>query len=219
MALMTRMAAETVSRQEQNLVRMTRMAMETVLRQERDLARTLHMIMEPMLQQQDLMRMARMVMEPALKQQQDLALMTRIATEQISSIHPNLGRVSHKMMDETQDQLKTAPMFQSEMEQMPRKVNLIQKKVQVKPLLLLKPNYKGENWAVLFGWYIPRRYRNDIVGDILEDCAEMSEAGCTERRIKFHVVYQWLIAVITLVPMAVKCSITDILRQVISPPK
>jgi len=39
------------------------------------------------------------------------------------------------------------------------------------------------------------------------------------KRIKFHVVYQWLIAVITLVPAAVKTSITDILKQVISPPK
>jgi hypothetical protein len=57
------------------------------------------------------------------------------------------------------------------------------------------------------------------MGDILEDCAEMRQIGCTERRIKFHVVYQWLIAVITLVPTAVKTSIVDIVKQVISPPK
>lgn len=78
---------------------------------------------------------------------------------------------------------------------------------------------EGKNWATSLGWFIPRKYRNDIIGDILEDCAEMRENGCTERRIKFHVVYQWVIAVVTLVPTAVKTSITDILKQVLSPPK
>ena len=91
--------------------------------------------------------------------------------------------------------------------------------LQDKALLLFKTKSEGENWATMLGWFIPRKYRNDIIGDILEDCAEMRETGCTERRIKFHVVYQWLIAVITLVPTAVKTSITNILKQVISPPK
>lgn len=77
---------------------------------------------------------------------------------------------------------------------------------------------KGENWIITLGWFIPRKYRH-VIGDILEDCTEMREAGCTERRIKFHVVYQWLIAVITLVPTAVKSSIVDAVKQVISPPK
>ena len=39
------------------------------------------------------------------------------------------------------------------------------------------------------------------------------------KRNKIHVVYQCLIAVITLAPTAVKTSITDILKQAISPPK
>lgn len=80
-------------------------------------------------------------------------------------------------------------------------------------------NSKCEGWATALGWFIPRKYRSDIIGDLLEDCAEMREAGCTERRIKFHVVYQWLIAVITLVPTAVKTSIIDAVKQVLSPPK
>lgn len=88
-----------------------------------------------------------------------------------------------------------------------------------KVLLTLKRKSKGEDWITSLGWFIPRKYRNDIIGDILEDCAEMREIGCTEERIKFHVVYQWLIAVITLVPTAIKTSITDILKQVISPPR
>ncbi len=39
------------------------------------------------------------------------------------------------------------------------------------------------------------------------------------KRNKIHAVYQWLIAVITLVPTAVKTSIVDAVKQVISPPK
>jgi hypothetical protein len=90
---------------------------------------------------------------------------------------------------------------------------------RTKPFLIFITKSKGENWATSLGWFIPRRYRNDIIGDILEDCAEMRELGYMERQIKFHVVYQWLIAVITLVPMAVKTSITDILKHVLSPPR
>jgi hypothetical protein len=88
-----------------------------------------------------------------------------------------------------------------------------------KGLLISKAKSTGESWAVGLGWFIPRKYRNEIIGDILEDCAEMRQTGRTESRVKFHVVYQWLIAVITLVPMAVKTSITDILKQALSPPK
>jgi hypothetical protein len=97
-----------------------------------------------------------------------------------------------------------------------RKLNL--KWMQLKDLSIFRMESKGENWATSLGWLIPRKYRH-VIGDILEDCAEMRQAGCTERRIKFHVVYQWLIAVITLVPTSVITSITDILKQVLSPPR
>ena len=89
---------------------------------------------------------------------------------------------------------------------------------QVENPCTVKKKTKGENWIFALGWFIPRKYRH-VIGDILEDCAEMREAGCTETRIKFHVVYQWLIAVITLVPTAIKTSIIDAVKQVISPPK
>ena len=78
---------------------------------------------------------------------------------------------------------------------------------------------KGEIWTRSLGWFIPRKYRNQIIGDILEDCAEMRQLGYTERRIKFQVVYQWIIAVIMLIPTAIKTSIIDAVKQVIGPPK
>ena len=93
------------------------------------------------------------------------------------------------------------------------------KLASIKALIICKTKTRGENWTKVLGWFIPRKHRNHIVGDILEDCDEMREAGCTEKRIKFHVVYQWLIAVIILVPTAVKTSIVDTVKQVISPPK
>jgi hypothetical protein len=94
----------------------------------------------------------------------------------------------------------------------------VPKWMQLKAPLTFGAKSKGEDWTIALGWFIPRKYRH-VIGDILEDCAEMRDLEYTERRIKFHVLYQWIIAVVTLVPMAVKTSITDILKQVISPPK
>lgn len=103
--------------------------------------------------------------------------------------------------------------------QLKRQLKLLEERklkwMQLKFMLALKTKSKGGNWFAALGWFIPRKYRNDIIGDILEDCAEMREAGCTERQIKFHVVYQWLLAVVTLVP----ASIIGILKQVQSPLK
>jgi hypothetical protein len=93
------------------------------------------------------------------------------------------------------------------------------KLAQIESSLTFGSISEGNKWAITLAWFIPRKYRNEIMGDILEDCVEMREAGCTETRIKFHVVYQWLIAVIALVPTAVKTSIVDAVKQVISPPK
>lgn len=98
-------------------------------------------------------------------------------------------------------------------------VTPVVKRTQSQRLSTSETTYRGDSCVVLLGWFVPRQYRNTLIGDILEDCAEMREDGCTERRIKFHAIYQWLIAVITIVPTAVKTSIIDAVRQVISPPK
>jgi hypothetical protein len=74
---------------------------------------------------------------------------------------------------------------------------------------------KPENWAIALGWWIPRKYRDDLIGDILEDCYEMRALGKSNRRIRLHIIYQWVIGVVTLVPTAVLAAI----RQVIIPPK
>ena len=79
----------------------------------------------------------------------------------------------------------------------------------------LNPTEKsaGEDLATSLSWLIPRKYRNDVIGDIMEDCADMRNANITEGRIKCHVLYQWLIAVITIGPMVFKSSVLDFLRK------
>lgn len=79
----------------------------------------------------------------------------------------------------------------------------------------LKTGRKGEMWAVGLGWWIPRKYRDAIVGDILEDCKEMGEMGCGEWRICVQVIWQWAIAVGTLIPAA---AVGSIWRK-LNPPK
>lgn len=78
-----------------------------------------------------------------------------------------------------------------------------------------KAGSKGEGWATSLGWFIPRKYRGAVLGDIMEDCVEMRDKGCTERRIKIHVIFQWSIAVIMLVPTGAKAWIADLVKQVI----
>ena len=69
------------------------------------------------------------------------------------------------------------------------------------------PAKKAENWAIALGWWIPRRHRADIIGDILEDCSEMRDKGCAEWRIRIQVIWQWVIAVWSLIPAAVVGSV------------
>ena len=74
---------------------------------------------------------------------------------------------------------------------------------------------KAEKWAVVLGWWIPRKYRDAIVGDILEDCKEMREVGCGEWRIRIQVIWQWAIAAVTLVPSAIISTVW----RIVSPPQ
>ena len=72
---------------------------------------------------------------------------------------------------------------------------------------ILRPSNKAEKWAIALAWWIPRKYRGPIVGDILEDCNEMREMCCGEWRIRIQVIWQWAIAIATLIPTAVFGSI------------
>jgi hypothetical protein len=74
---------------------------------------------------------------------------------------------------------------------------------------------KAEKWAISLGWWIPRRYRADIIGDILEDCNEMRDKSCGDWRIRIQVIWQWAIAVVNLIPAALVGSVW----RRLSPPK
>lgn len=74
---------------------------------------------------------------------------------------------------------------------------------------------KAEKWTIALGWWIPRKYRGAIVGDILEDCHEMRETGCGEWRIRIQVIWQWVIAVGTSVPATMIAAVW----RIVSPSK
>jgi len=80
---------------------------------------------------------------------------------------------------------------------------------------ILAPRKTAETWIVALGWWIPRKYRAAIVGDILEDCHEMREKSCGECRIRIQVLWQWAIAIVTLVPAGVLAAVW----RMVSPPK
>ena len=66
---------------------------------------------------------------------------------------------------------------------------------------------KTEKWAIVLGWCLPQNHREAIMGDILEDCHEMRERGLAERRILTHVLWQWAISLVTLIPVSIMGAI------------
>ena len=60
-----------------------------------------------------------------------------------------------------------------------------------------------EDWTIELGWWIPRKYRAAVIGDIIEDCHEMRIKNCGEFRICIHVLWQCGIAIVTLIPTAI----------------
>lgn len=60
-----------------------------------------------------------------------------------------------------------------------------------------------EKWLGSLAYWIPRKYREPLVGDIMEDCCELRALGKSEWRIRIHVVWQLVIALIMLRPTAI----------------
>lgn len=65
-----------------------------------------------------------------------------------------------------------------------------------------KSTRRTKNWLVTLSFWIPRKYREAIVGDIIEDCHELRALGKSEWRIRIHVIWQVIIALILLRPVA-----------------
>ena len=70
----------------------------------------------------------------------------------------------------------------------------------------------GENLLKSWSYWIPRTYREAIVGDILEDCHELRALGKSEWRIRIHIIWQLAWALILLRPAA----FMDALKRILS---
>ncbi len=78
---------------------------------------------------------------------------------------------------------------------------------------ILNSENKAEKWAIALGWWIPRKFRGPLIGDILEDCYEMRNVGCSELRIRTQVLWQWLVGVLLLIPTTIFSAVWRILSQ------
>jgi hypothetical protein len=79
---------------------------------------------------------------------------------------------------------------------------------------LAPPWSKPEKWLFSLSLWIPRKYREGIIGDILEDCREMRRKRFSKRRIRVHILWQLTIAVIALWPESVGSAVAAILKRV-----
>jgi hypothetical protein len=80
--------------------------------------------------------------------------------------------------------------------------------------VLMPQNHTGEKWLISLSFWIPRKYREAISGDILEDCHEMRDLGLGEWRIRIHVLWQLTIGVIALWPEAIGSAVATIVKRV-----
>lgn len=85
---------------------------------------------------------------------------------------------------------------------------------QIQWLLIIPKSNNAFSHVVTTDWvirslsyWIPRRYRESIMGDIYEDCAELRGVGASEFRVKIHAVWQIFLAVVVSWPAIMKASL------------
>lgn len=89
------------------------------------------------------------------------------------------------------------------------------KKIQQNALIntkALRIRDRTENLISKTSFWIPRKHREAIVGDILEDCRELRELDKSEWRIRIHIIWQLVWAFILLRPTA----LMDALKRILS---
>ena len=79
-----------------------------------------------------------------------------------------------------------------------------------------RPCQKPERWLTSLCFWIPRKHREAIRGDILEDCHELRDQGFGEWRIRAHVLWQTAIAVVGLWPRVVGSAVAGVIRHLLS---
>ncbi len=75
--------------------------------------------------------------------------------------------------------------------------------VEKKDHSIRKVAEKTKKKLVSTSYLIPRKYREAIVGDIMEDCNELRALGKSEWIIRLHLIWQLAIALIMLRPIAI----------------
>jgi hypothetical protein len=79
-----------------------------------------------------------------------------------------------------------------------------------------KPWSTGENWLISLSFWIPKRFREAIVGDILEDCIDLRKCGYSEWRIRIHAVWHFILAVLLMWPDVLLSPIFGIIERAFS---
>lgn len=80
--------------------------------------------------------------------------------------------------------------------------------------LTREPEKQVETRLISLSFWVPRKYREAITGDILEDCHDMRELGFAEQRILAHVLWQFAWAVIRLWPEVVGSAVAAVVKHV-----
>jgi hypothetical protein len=62
---------------------------------------------------------------------------------------------------------------------------------------------RPERLLFAISFWVPRKYREALVGDIMEDCQELRNLDKGERRIFVHVFWQLAISLVTLLPASI----------------
>jgi hypothetical protein len=121
----------------------------------------------------------------------------------IYNIHPTKDPVT--LLKKLKDNEHALEILKHRMQVLKKRAKLSQKIISVphSKKAVHPSSDRPERLLFAISFWIPRKYREAIVGDIMEDCHELSHLGKSERRIFVHVLWQLTVTVITLLPVSV----------------
>jgi len=87
--------------------------------------------------------------------------------------------------------------------------------VWLRRCLATKSQRKTDDFCTSMSYWLPRKYREGITGDILEDAAELRRLGKNEWRVRAHIAWQLGICIFRLWPTAFKAAVLGTLGAAI----
>lgn len=79
--------------------------------------------------------------------------------------------------------------------------------------VLTKPRWRPETWVDCFGYLIPPRKREYVIGDLKEEIADKRREGWSEKRLKMYTAYHLFLIAYQTLPSSIRITLVAWLLQ------